>query len=62
MGLLVTVPVVAADCAVMTVVPGATLVATPLPLLRPVLIVATFVLDELQVTAFVMSWLPDPLA
>jgi hypothetical protein len=61
--LLVTVPVEPADVAVMTVVPVATLVATPLPpLLRPVLIVATPVLDELQVTAFVISWLADPLA
>jgi hypothetical protein len=60
--LLVTVPTEPADVAVMTVVPAATLVATPLPLLRPVLIVAVLVLDELQVTAFVISWLADPLA
>ena len=51
-----------ADVAVMTVVPTATLVATPLPLPFPVLIVAVLVLDELQVTAFVISWLADPLA
>jgi hypothetical protein len=50
------------DVAVMTVVPTATLVATPLPLPFPVLIVATFVFDELQVTAFVISSLADPLA
>jgi hypothetical protein len=50
------------DVAVMTVCPVATLVATPLPLLRPVLIVAVLVLDELQVTALVISWLADPLA
>ena len=38
--------------AVMFVVPAATLVASPLPLpLRPLLIVATLVLDEVQVTA-----------
>jgi hypothetical protein len=38
--------------AVMFVVPEATLVANPLPpLLRPLLIVATFVLDEVQLTA-----------
>jgi hypothetical protein len=55
MGLLVTVPREPTDVAVMTVVPTATLVATPLPLLRPVLIVATAVFDELQVTAFVIS-------
>ena len=51
-----------ADVAVMTVVPTATLVATPLPLLRPVLIVAVLVFDDFQVTAFVISWLADPLA
>jgi len=49
--------------AVTFVVPAATLVANPLPPLpRPVLIVATFVLDEVQVTAFVRSWLLDKLA
>jgi hypothetical protein len=59
--------------ATMFVVPLATLVAHPLmvtllvihPLpLRPVLIVATFVLDEVQVTAWVRSFagVPDPLA
>ena len=48
--------------AVMFVVPAATLVANPLPLLRPELIVATLVLDEVQVTASVRSWLLDPLA
>ena len=37
--------------AVMLVVPAATLVANPLPLPRPELIVATLVFDELQVTA-----------
>jgi len=49
--------------AVMTVVPAATLVAIPLrPELRPVLIVATLVLDDFQVTASVISWLLDILA
>ena len=57
-----TVPTEPADVAVMTVVPTATLVANPLPLLRPVLIVAVLVVDELQITAFVISWLADPLA
>ena len=49
--------------AVMFVVPAATLVAKPLPPLpSPVLMVATLVFDELQLTAFVRSWLADPLA
>ena len=48
--------------AVIFVVPVATLVANPFPLLRPLLIVATFVLDELQVTAFETSSIVDPLA
>jgi hypothetical protein len=43
--------------AVIFVVPAATLVTTPSPLLRPVLMVAAAVFDELQVTAFVTSWL-----
>ena len=46
--------------AVMFVVPAATLVAKPLPLLRPELIVATLVLDEVQVTASVRSLLLNP--
>jgi len=46
--------------AVMLVVPAATLVANPLPLLRPELIVATFVFDDVQVTAFVRSLLFNP--
>jgi len=46
--------------AVMFVVPGATLVANPLPLLRPELIVATFVFDDVQVTASVRSLLLNP--
>ena len=41
--------------ALMFVVPAATLVAKPLPLLRPELIVATLVLDDVQVTASVRS-------
>jgi len=48
--------------AVMFVVPAGTLVANPLPLLRPLLIVATLVLDEVQVTAFVRSSILCPLA
>ena len=44
--------------AVMFVVPAATLVAKPLPpLLRPLLIVATPVFDEVQVTTCVRSLL-----
>lgn len=43
--------------AVMLVVPAATLVANPLPLLRPLLIVATPVFDDVQVTACVKSLL-----
>ena len=43
--------------AVMLVVPAATLVANPLPLLRPLLIVATAVFDDVQVTACVKSLL-----
>jgi hypothetical protein len=62
MVLLRTVPIEPGDVAVMTVLPVATLVANPLPLVRPLLIVATFVFDEVQVTAFVMSWLAIPLA
>ena len=48
--------------AVILVVPAATLVARPLPLGRPVLMVATFVFDEVQVTAWVTSLLELPLA
>ena len=48
--------------AVMFVVPVVTLVTTPLPLPTPVEIVATVLLDELQLTALVTSWLGDPLA
>ena len=48
--------------AVMFVVPAATLVASPLPLLSPLLIVATLVFDEVQLTAFVTSLLLNPLA
>jgi hypothetical protein len=49
--------------AVMFVVPAATLIANPLPPpLLPLLIVATLVLDEVHVTACVMSWLLDILA
>ena len=60
--LVMTMPLLAV-LAVMTVVPEATLLAIPLrPLLRPVLIVATLVLDDFQVTASVMSWLLDKLA
>jgi hypothetical protein len=43
--------------AVMFVVPAATLVANPLPLLSPELIVATLVFDDVQVTASVRSLL-----
>ena len=43
--------------AVMFVVPAATLVANPLPLLRPELMVATLVFDDVQVTASVRSLL-----
>ena len=46
--------------AVMFVVPAATLVANPLPLVRPELIVATLVFDEVQVTACVRSLLLNP--
>ena len=46
--------------AVMFVVPAATLVANPLPLVRPELIVATLVFDDVQVTAFVRSLLLNP--
>ena len=46
--------------AVIFVVPAATLVATPLPLPRPELIVATLVLDEVQLTACVRSLLLVP--
>jgi hypothetical protein len=60
--LLVTVPEVVPMNAVMFVVPAATLVATPLPLLSPVLIVAAIVFDEFQVTAFVTSLLLNELA
>ena len=60
--LVMTMPLLAV-LAVMTVVPEATLLAIPLrPLLRPVLIVATLVLDDFQVTASEMSWLLDILA
>jgi len=41
--------------AVMFVTPAATLVASPLPLLRPELIVATLGFEEVQVTAWVRS-------
>ena len=47
--------------AVMFVVPAATLVANPLPLLRPLLIVATAVFDDVQVTAWVKSLLLNEL-
>jgi len=63
MVLLVTRMPLLVVLAVMTVVPAATLVAIPLrPELRPVLIVATLVLDDFQVTASVISWLLDILA
>ena len=48
--------------AVMFVDPVATLVASPLPLGRPLLIVATLVLDEVHVTACETSSIVDPLA
>jgi len=60
--LLVTVPVEVVELAVMTVVPVFWLVTKPLPLLRPLLIVATLGLDVVQVTALVISWLLDILA
>jgi hypothetical protein len=41
--------------AVMFVDPAATLVANPLPVGRPELIVATLVFEEVQVTAWVRS-------
>jgi hypothetical protein len=62
MTLLVTVPEPVAKVAVMFVLLAATLVANPLPLLRPVLIVAALVFDDIQLTAFVTSRLIDPLA
>ena len=55
-----TPDVVLVMVAVMFVVPGATLVAYPLPLVRPELIVATFVFDDVQVTASVRSLLLSP--
>lgn len=59
---IIVLVVVFVMVAVMFVDPVATLVARPLPLGRPLLIVATLVLDELQVTACVTSSIEDPLA
>jgi len=60
--LLTIWPVALLVVAVILVVPAAALLATPLPVVRPELMVATFVFDEVQVTAFVTSLLALPLA
>lgn len=55
--LMTVLLVVLTRVAVMFVAPAATLVANPLPLVRPELMVATCVLEDVQVTAWVRSLL-----